>query len=72
MESQARVKFLIFIAILVLVGLFSLIGFQLYKIIETENRINNQQEQITKLQQQLDYYNNKIIDGEHDSITGEN
>ena len=72
MESQARVKFLIFIAILVLVGLFSLIGFQLYKIIETENRINNQQEQITKLQQQLDYYNNKIIEEEHNSITGEN
>ena len=72
MKSQAKVKFLIMLAILILIALFSLIGFQLYKIIKTENRINAQQEQITKLKQELDYYNNKLIENEHNSITGEN
>ena len=72
MQSQFKVKFIIFIAIVIPIALFGLLGFQLVKINKANEQISNQQKQIESLQQQLDYYNSKLPDGEHDAITGGN
>lgn len=71
MKSQAKVKFLILLAVIVLIALFSIVGFQLIKISQIKKEISNQQNQIDSLQQQLDYYE-KLPSTDHDSISGEN
>lgn len=71
MKSQMKVKAVILLAITILVALFFVVGFQLFKIIQANNKIESQQQQISNLQEQLDYYT-KLPDGEHESITGEN
>lgn len=71
MKSQTKVKALILLAIIVLIALIGVVGFQLFKIIQANNKIENQEQQISNLQQQLDYYS-KLPDGEHETITGEN
>ena len=72
MKSQIKVKSVILIAIIVLIALFAIVGFQLFQIIKANNTIENQQKQISTLQKQLDYHNNKSPEGEHEIITGEN
>lgn len=71
MKSQAKVKFIILLSIMVMVALFVIIGFQLFKIGKVKKQISAQQYQIQQLQKELDYYNN-IPNGPHNSITGEN
>ena len=68
MKSQAKVKFFILLAIMVVVALFGLLGFQLYKIIQANKQISLQQQQISSLQKQMDYYENKLPNTEHDNI----
>ena len=71
MNSQAKVKAVILLAIVIMIALFSVIGFQLYKIIDIKREISSQQQTISKLQQQIDYYE-KAPDGAHDNIVGDN
>ena len=68
MHSQIKIKFIIFLAILLPIVLFAVIGFQLFKINQVQKEISKQQTQIEQLQNKLDYYENKLPDGEHDSI----
>ncbi|MBQ8615857.1 MAG: hypothetical protein IJ415_04750 [Clostridia bacterium] len=72
MKSQTKVKSVILLAIVILIALFGLVGFQLFKIIQANNKIESQQQQIANLQQQVDYYNNKSPNSNHEIITGEN
>lgn len=71
MKSQAKVKFVIFLALIIIVAMLSLLCFQLVKINQVKKKIYSQQQQISQLQEQLDYFNNKTTDSEHDSIIGE-
>lgn len=68
MQNQIKIKFIIFIAIIIPIALFGVVGFQLFKINKSKKEIQKQQQQIELLQQQLDYYENKLPDENHDSI----
>lgn len=71
MKSQTKVKILISFAIIVLVALFVLIGFQLVNIHKTNKQLKTQQQQINQLQQQIDSFE-KAPGSDHETITGEN
>lgn len=71
MTNQFKIKFVIFVAIIIPIALFGLVSFQIFKISQAEKEIKQQQEQIEDLQNRLDYFENKLPNGEHDSI-GEN
>lgn len=71
MKSQAKVKGIILLAIFIMIALFVVIGFQLFNIIKIKKEINAQQQTISELQQQIDYYE-KTPNSEHENITGEN
>ena len=68
MQSQIKIKFIIFVAIIIPIALFGVVGFQLFKINQTNKKLREQEQQIELLQEQLDYYENKTPSGEHDSI----
>ena len=72
MKTQLKVKSIILLAIVVVIALFGLIGFQLFKIYQHTLTIQNQQKQITSLQEEIDYLKDKIPNENFDSITGEN
>ena len=59
MNSQKKVKFLIFLAIVIVITLLVVITFQLVNIIKINNKIDSQNQQITQLEKELDYYKNK-------------
>lgn len=71
MKSQAKVKMLISLAIIVLIAMFVLVGFQIVNIHKANKQIKSQQQQISQLQQQIDAYE-KIPGSDHNTITGEN
>ncbi len=71
MKSQTKVKMLISFAIIVLVALFVLIGFQLVNIHKANKQLKAQQQQISQLQQQIDSFE-KQPGSDHETITGEN
>lgn len=71
MKSQTKVKMLISFAIIVLIALFVLIGFQLVNIHKANKQLKAQQQQISQLQQQIDSFE-KAPDSDHETITGEN
>jgi len=70
MKSQFKVKTLILLAVIILIALFSFVGFQLVKISQAKKQIENQQQLINSLQQQIDAHQ-KNPDSNHDLITGE-
>lgn len=59
MRSQKRIKFIIALAILIVVTLLTTTVVQLVCISKAKNKIEKQQEQIQTLNDKLDYYENK-------------
>ena len=60
MKSQAKVKFVIFLAITIILGLIALSIFSLVKISQAQKEIASQSQQIEQLEKELDYYKEKI------------
>lgn len=60
MTSQKKVKFLIGLAILIVVALLVTTIFQLVTIAKTNKELKAQQHQIETLNKELDYYQNKL------------
>ena len=69
MKSPKKVKFLIFLAILVAVTLSVVISFQLVNIIKLNKKIEAQKKQISQLEQELDYNNNKQPQTDYETIS---
>lgn len=70
MKSQAKVKFIIYLAILILVAMIGVIGYQLINISKVRQQVALQQKQITSLQEKIDSYE-KAPDDTYDNILGE-
>ena len=70
MKSQAKVKMLISLAVVVVIALFALVCFQLVNIHKANKQIRIQQQQISQLQQKIDSFE-KAPDSNHDTITQE-
>ena len=70
MNSTARIKFVIAVALLIAVALCSVVVIQLINISKIKKEINAQQYQIQQLEKELDQ-NNKTPNTDYDSITGE-
>lgn len=56
MQISKQLKFIFFIAFAVLVLLVVVLGFQLIQINKNKRTIEQQQTEITRLQNQIDYY----------------
>lgn len=56
MQISKQLKFIFFIAFAVLILLVVVIGFQLVQINKNNKTIQQQQTEITRLQNQIDYY----------------
>ena len=56
-----RIKFIIFLAVIVLIALFTLTIFQLVDLHKTKKELTSQRDQITQLEKELDYYKNKQL-----------
>lgn len=69
MNSQKKVKFLIFLAIAIVITLLVVITFQLVNIIKINNKIDSQNQQITQLEKELDYYKNKQPQSDYEIIS---
>ena len=54
-----RIKFIIFLATTLLIALFALTVFQLVDLYKTKKELVSQREQISQLEKELDYYQNK-------------
>lgn len=54
-----RIKFIIFLAVTILIALFALTVFQLIDLHKTKKELISQREQISQLEKELDYYQNK-------------
>ena len=54
-----RIKFIIFLAVTILIALFVLTIFQLIDLHKTKKELTSQREQISQLEKELDYYQNK-------------
>ena len=57
MSIQKKVKLLISLAILIIIALFSIVVIQIINISKANKEIHRQQEQIQRLENQLDSYN---------------
>ena len=68
MTPQKKVKFLIGLAILIVIILFSVVVFQIIQINKTKTEIANQEKQIEQLQQELDYHKNKQPSSDYEEI----
>ena len=68
MKSQKKIKFLIFLSILLIVALFSIVVFQLVNTIKINNKLDQQSKQISQLEKELDYYQNKQPDSNFETI----
>jgi len=54
-----RIKFIIFLAVTILIALFALTVFQLIDLYKTKKELASQREQISQLEKELDFYQNK-------------
>lgn len=68
MKNQKKIKTIFSLAILIVVSLLVVIGFQLFNIIKTQNTIKKQNQTIHQLEQELDYYQNKNLDNAYEEI----
>lgn len=59
-----RIKFIIFLATTLLIALFSLTIFQLVDLYKTKKELASYREQISQLEKELDYYQNKLPSAE--------
>ena len=70
MRSQTKVKFIISLAIIILVAMVCVVGYQLVSISKVRNQIRPQQQKISSLQEKLDSYE-KTPNEEYEEILGE-
>ena len=68
MNNQKKVKLLIAFAMLIVVALFVTVVAQIVNISKTQNKLANQQQQIEKLEKELDYYKNKLPNEDYEEI----
>ena len=68
MSVQKKIKFLILIAILIVISLCTVVTFQIVNITKAKKQINNQQQQIQRLENQLDSFN-KTPDNDYEEIS---
>ena len=68
MKNQKKVKFLIAIAMLFAIALFVIVIAQIVNIAKTQTKLTNQQQQIEKLEKELDYYKNKLPNQDYEEI----
>lgn len=69
MNNQKKVKALISFLILLLVTLFTISIFQIVNINKTKSKLIEQQKQIEKLEQELDYHKNKKPNEDYETIS---
>lgn len=69
MQSQGRIKFLIFLATIILVGLFVFSIYQIVDLSKTRKQLTEQQEIIQQLEEEIDYLKNKQPDQDYETIT---
>lgn len=69
MKSQKKVKFLLFISVLVVAALLFITVYQVISISKTKKEITNQKEQIEQLEEELEYYKNKLPNSDYTPIT---
>lgn len=69
MNNQKKVKLLIAFCLLIVVALATAVVFQLIDISKTKKQLNNQEKQIEQLEQDLDYYKNKLPNSDFDTIS---
>ena len=69
MENQKKVKLLIILSILIIVALFTVIVFQLVNIFKSKKELASQQQKIEQLEEDLDYYKNKLPNEDYKVIT---
>ena len=69
MRSEKKIKFLIFLSILLVVSLLTIVVFQIVNINKINNRLDSQNKQITQLEKDLDYYKNKQPESNFETIT---
>ncbi len=68
MNSPRKVKFLIILALLIVVTLLTVIVFQLCNIIKTNNKLKSKQDQIERLEKEIDYWQNKQPESDYEVI----
>jgi len=72
MTSQPRIKLLLILTIVILLSLFALTGFQLFKLHKAKKQIAAQKQTIERLEKQIDYHENKLPNSEYENILGDN
>ncbi len=68
MNNTKRIKFLIALAIFIIVTLFTTAIVQIVFINKTKNELNHQRQEIERLEKELDYYNHKIPQAPEDEL----
>ena len=66
MQSSTKVKFILFLATVLLLGFIALISFQLIKINKANKELESKNYEISQLEQQLKYYEN-LQDSEYNN-----
>lgn len=69
MNNQKKVKALISFLILIVVTLFVVSIFQIVNINKTKNKLIEQEKQIERLEQELDYHKNKNPNDDYEVIS---
>ena len=69
MNNQKKVKSLIGFLILLAITLFAVSIFQIVNINQTKQKITEQEKQIEKLEQELDYHKNKNPNEDYEVIS---
>ena len=60
MKPNKRIKFLITLAITIVISLFVCVIFQIVNLNKTRRKIEQQREQIERLEKEIDYLQNKL------------
>ena len=69
MNNQKKVKALISFLILIVITLFVVSIFQIVNINKTKNKLIEQEKQIERLEQELDYHKNKNPNDDYEVIS---
>ena len=71
-SNTSRIKFICALAILVIVSLFVIIGFQLVSLHKKRNELALREAELQKIRQELTYYENQNPDtSDNDIVVGE-
>ena len=68
MRPNRKIKLLISLSLLTLIILVGVVVFQVVKINQTKDKLSNQEKQIAKLEQELDFWKNKNNNSNYEEI----